>query len=412
MNKKILVLAESLRINETSSGIVSSTFIKSLQDLGHKVTVIYPHEMNYEVTWLDGCKLIKLIKHDVKPQLINKIPKVRALPSYFRFSFSTEFKSLVNSWSDAVIRETTNDDYDAIFVLGSGTSFSPHFAIPYFKKTVELPVFAYIHDPFPIHIYPKPYKRTVTLLTWMQAQRFKKVLSFCSGVLFPSKKLLEWMSGFYPIIPEKCYVVPHLSVQLSNLPSLQDDNKIQLDSKSINIIHAGTLLGPRNPKFLLNAVNRLFFEHPELTKDVKLTFIGKLAREHKSLAAISSKNVSLFDRRVSYKKSLELISQADAILVIEAISDYSPFMPGKLADIFLKNKPIIVLGPKNSEVMRIIGDTRYYAPLDDEDMIHNVLKNFIQDKKANNAENKSSTCKLYTSNYGLAKLKEIIDSQV
>ena len=53
---KILVLAESLRINETSSGIVSSTFLQALAD-ENNVTCLYTKSFGYDVTWLQNLTL-------------------------------------------------------------------------------------------------------------------------------------------------------------------------------------------------------------------------------------------------------------------------------------------------------------------------------------------------------------------
>lgn len=405
--KKILVLAESLRINETSSGIVSSTLIQKIRSLGFSVTVIYPKSFEYEVTWLDEFRLLPFeIKKPAKG-FLQKVPKLRALPVYLNRGFSAQFQLLVNSWKEQIVIECEKNQYDFILVLGSGSEFSPHFAIGEFD--IKIPFYVNIHDPFPLHNYPNPYKKKKTLLSWFLEVRFRKVLKKSKGVIFPSEKLKDHMATIFPEISGKSYVIPHVSQNLDSLPSNEFDHEVNLDTNYLNIIHAGSLLGPRNPIHLLNAIYQLERTEPELVKNVKFIFIGKLAREHKALTSQSGL-VDIIDKRVSYKKSLELIEKSNGVLVIEAISDFSPFMPGKLADIFLKAKPIIPVCPKNSEVMRILGDTRYHAELDNENEIMKSLKNFITDVKAESVENKSVDCLPYTSIEVGVTLKKIFHS--
>jgi glycosyltransferase involved in cell wall biosynthesis len=394
MKKKILVLAESLKINETSSGIVSSTLIAKLIYLGYEITVIYPKKFDYPITWLNGCELIEFEVGSISRKWYDGIPKFRALPVYFNFGYSREFKLLINEWKKEIQKVIKNKKFDVILVLGSGSEFSPHFAIS--ELAIFTPFYVNIHDPFPFHNYPYPYQKKKTLLSLLIEFRFKKVLKKSKGVIFPSQKLREHMSSIFPEIKGKSHIIPHVSHNLINLPDGESDSDVNLNAAFINLLHAGSLLGPRNPTYLLNAIYNLELTEPNLIKNVRFVFIGKLAKEHKNLV-LKSKCVEIIDKRVSYKKSLSLIEQANGVFVIEAISDFSPFMPGKLADIFLKQKPIIPFCPINSEVLSILGETSYHALLNDEEMITEVLKKFLNDLKEGNIENKSLQYLTYTS---------------
>jgi hypothetical protein len=73
---------------------------------------------------------------------------------------------------------------------------------------------------------------------------------------------------------------------------------------------------------------------------------------------------------VSYKRSLKLTVDANVSLIIEADSDISPFMPGKLADLIFLEKPILALTPKNSETLRILGHNYpFTSRVNDEEQI-------------------------------------------
>ncbi len=155
--KKILVLVESLRINTTSSGIVSSTFLAMLLEAGYKITVITQNNFDYPITWLNNS--IKIIKFDIPPtskNIFDRIPKLRAIPVYIN-GFSKEFRTLIEQWKIVIEKELKNSSYDAIYALASGSEFATHFALSEMK--LKIPFYVNIHDPFPWHLYPLPYKK-------------------------------------------------------------------------------------------------------------------------------------------------------------------------------------------------------------------------------------------------------------
>lgn len=376
--KKVLILAESLRINGTSSGIVSSTFIKMLVKGGYQLKVITPNNFEYPVTWLDDVEVIKFKIPEVKKSIIDRIPKIRAIYSYF-VGYDKEFKCLIDSWKCLIADEVKNNHYDYILVLGSGSEFSPHIALS--QLDINIPWIANFHDPFPWHVYPEPYRKKRNLIGFHLEVKTKKIIEKAWKVSFPSLYLMEHMSRFYPEIAKKYIIIPHIGTNLDDLPAIDSDNDLNLDLSKINIVHAGSLLGPRNPKFLIEAIIDLQQNGLIDPEKVNFTFIGKIARElTDTCKKLKMNNVLFFNGRVSYKRSIEIINQSDALLVIEAISDFSPFLPGKVADIAFAGKPIIALSPNRSEVKRILGSNfPYHAHLDSITEIKDVLKTFIND---------------------------------
>lgn len=387
--KKILVVCESLRINGTSSGIVSSTFIKFLHESGHHITVITQNNFDYPITWLPEGVIVK--KFDIpvfKKSLIDYIPKIKAIPAYLT-GFSKAFRNTINHYKKKIEFELSLQKYDAIYALGSGSAFAPHFALA--EMELDIPFYVNIHDPFPMHVYPEPYKKPKTWINAILQKKFAVVLKAAKGISFPSQLLLEDMSETFPIIKEKGFIIPHIGTLLTSLPTEDGDDDLQLNASKINILHAGTLLGPRNPAYLLKAIGELNVECPELMEQVVFTFVGKV---NKALTEVvnSSKisNVTFLTSRFSYQKSLDLINQAQALLVIEAIATFSPFLPGKIADIAYAGKPIISLSPKNSEVRRLLGSSYpYQTELDNVKEMKQILLQFISDCKSNTVNEKA-----------------------
>ena len=381
--KNILVVVESMRINGTSSGIVSATFIQLLHQAGYSVKVITPNDFDYPVTWLPKDVICRKFDFPVsKKNFLESIPKLRALPAYLT-GFSMSIRKLIEHYKKEIQLELDANNFDLIYALGTGSSFAPHFALAEMK--LNIPYFLNIHDPFPMHIYPEPYRKKKNLINSKLEDKFNKTLNKATAISFPSKLLMEDMATTFQVISKKGFVVPHIGVELSNLPNENKDSSVALTPSKINIVHAGTLLGPRNPKYLLQAIIELNKENPNELEKLAFHFFGKISKDLETVvnqATIS--NVHFHVDRFSYKKSLEIIAQAQGLLVIEAISSFSPFLPGKIADIAYAEKPIISLSPKISEVRRILGNAYpYQTELDDVVKIKNVLLQFIADFKNN-----------------------------
>ena len=377
--KNILVITEALGVNGTSAGIVSSTFIQFLHESGYKVTVIARTNFEGEAKWLSDEIVVK--KHDlefVKKSFLDKIPKVKAIPIYLT-GFTNSYRYNKELYKKIITNELATQKYDFIYALAAGDSFVPHFALAEMK--LAIPFFVNIHDPYPKHVYPEPYKSPKNRINAILEKKFNKVLEKAKGISFPSQYLMEDMSKTFPVITSKGFVIPHIGTSLPHLTTDADDSLVNLDLSKINILHAGTLLGPRNPKFLLKAIAALNDEHPGFLEKVTFTFVGAVNKSLNEMIAKSTlQNVRFITTRLSYQKSLDLISESDASFVIEAVAKFSPFLPGKVADIVYAEKPIIDLSPKNSEVRRLLGASYpYQSELDDVEAIKHVLYSFYTD---------------------------------
>lgn len=369
---KLLILAESLRINETSSGIVSSTFIQALSNAGHDITCFYPKTFEYPVSWLEGVRLLEFNYLPQKKRFIDRIPKIRALPTYIQ-GYSLDFKDKILQWRQLISAHLNEVQYDAIVVLGSGSEFIPHFAMQAIRTSI--PCVYNFHDPFPWHVYPEPYKKPVSIPSLILQQRVQRIIDRASLVSFPSEYLKQHMCRIFKNLVQKSLVLPHVGIRLENLPVSAEDSLLGLDKGKFNVLHAGSLLGPRNPRALIHAFIRFLQDDEAHQATSTLTIVGKIARENKDIMRLAEANIRIIDDRVSYHRSLELMQEASVLLIIEAKADFSPFLPGKFSDYIVAQKSILALTPRRSEVIRLLGDDYpYWAILDDEDGIYSHIK--------------------------------------
>lgn len=387
---KILILVESLEVNRTSSGIVSSNFINALSK-DNEIDILHTEKAYENFLWLKNigiCRCVDFSGQSRVEKFINLFPKIRALPTYFT-GYHMGFNRLVKDWQHTIRKLLDEYQYNIIIVLGTGSSFAPHFAMA--EMNIDVPWIANIHDPYPMSHYPEPYQKKDTIFYKPQTKRINNVFHKATWVTFPSLRLLEWMSQYHLQLKSKSFVLPHPEVSLVGLPEAPEDQNVFLEKGKFNLLHAGSLLGPRDPKYLIKAYLRFIEEDSERKEKSVLNIIGKAAREHtgfeKEYEAVAN-NVNIMITRVSYKHSLKLLKQADVLILLEAIAKDSPFMPGKLADYISVNKPIMALTPKTSETSRLLGSSYpYITQTDNEDGIYMILVKLWEKWKSENLGN-------------------------
>jgi len=263
-----------------------------------------------------------------------------------------------------------------VLTLSKGASFRPHHAL------LDLPELhakwmAYIHDPYPFHHYPEPY-------TWSEPGYKQKVNFFievsekCRWAAFPSLLLAEWMQQPFPQFKEKATIIPHQIIKD------ELDNNLELpeyfDAGKFNVIHAGTLLPERDPLPLITAFEQFIFKHFEAKENARLILIGNfsnkfqfLQEKQKNVPQIFCANYLAFD---IVKKMQDL---ASVNIILESVAGLSPFLPGKFPHCVAANKPILHLGPKKSEVGRLLGsDYVYCAEADNEEKISIKLEELFK----------------------------------
>jgi hypothetical protein len=152
--------------------------------------------------------------------------------------------------------------------------------------------------------------------------------------------------------------------------------KIILDSK-FSLSHIGSLLSKRNPEVLWRVLSDLVKENKDFSLDFQLNFIGLVSDD--VLYSINKYSLSKYINNVGYishKEAIKNQKKSQILLLIEIDSeDTRCIIPGKLFEYMVSNRPIIALGPKSSDVEKIIKETNtgHYFNYDD----YNSLKTLI-----------------------------------
>lgn len=376
--KKILVIVESIDVNDSSASKGRIALIRNLSKIGYELKVLHYTRKKIEIEEID-CEEIKEQKFNVY-YLFSRV--FRLLRRYFKLNFNIFFEKLLGfsftyfndviSIKNSIKKNIERNKYDLVLTLSKASSFRVHYAVLN-SPNLHSKWIAYIHDPYPHHFYPEPY-------SWFEVGYKQKELFFqnvsekAKHSIFPSKLLMEWMGGYFPNFLKTGVVVPHQNYNVNTinikLPDFFDKNKF-------NILHAGNLMKPRNPIGLINGFNKFLENNKSAKKNSRLIFIGNMNYHIEAMKKLNeiNKEIVIIPESLIFEEVHEMQNNACVNVILEAKSKISPFLPGKFPHCVAANKPIIILGPNKSELNRLLTkDYPYSAEIDDEIRISQIIE--------------------------------------
>jgi hypothetical protein len=362
--KKLFIVVESIDINKSSGAKGRFALIQNLTLLGYKVKVLHYSRKDIE---LEGAELVEI--EEKKFSLFYFLSRFqRVVSRWLKINFSEVLENLFGhsftffndckSIESCIIKHYNNEDL--IITLSHGASFRSHYAL------LKLPNLhskwlAYIHDPYPFHYYPRPYN-------WVEkGYRFKEtffrqVSEKAKYSAFPSNLLKEWMGSYFPNFLNSALIIPHQISERTNEYNLVFNSGVSFfDYTKFNLLHAGNLMKPRNPRGLIAGFKLFLKKHPEATKDSNLLFIGPASYHKIYLMKQLSENIYWSKGGVSFQEVIYLQTNASVNVILESNSEISPFLPGKFPHCVMANKPILHLGPYYSETRNLLGKDYNYT---------------------------------------------------
>ena len=356
---KILVISESINVEDSSGSKVNVALISNLQKAGFQLKVLhYTHKEiqleGIECVWLKENKFsvnyllsraVRVFQRHTKIYINTYLEKVFG----FSFTHTNDTHSIKRG-----IQKHLDFNPDLVLTLSKGSSFRPHRAL------LQLPELhpkwmAYIHDPYPFHMYPRPYN-------WVEKSYEVKeafvlaITQKSAHLAFPSLLLKEWMESYFPDVAHKSVIIPHqikTETQTAPLPDFFIRNEFSL-------LHAGNLLKQRNPVFLIEGFLRFLDNHPSAKSEAKLYLIGNHSYHEPVLRPYFNHPNIIIKDYLEYKVVQTLEKEVPVNIILEAVSEISPFLPGKFPNCVVANKPILILGPYYSEVKRLLGNQYSY----------------------------------------------------
>jgi glycosyltransferase involved in cell wall biosynthesis len=147
----------------------------------------------------------------------------------------------------------------------------------------------------------------------------------------------------------------------------------------LHLVYTGRFYdGIRTPESLLRALATLACRR-SLENELRLTLVGTpLGSQQRLARGLQLDHVVEFTGRLSFAESARIAAGADVLLLIDAPSDESLFLPSKLVDYLPMRKPILALTPVNgasADLMRSLGYP--VVPPDDEPAIVEAIESLI-----------------------------------
>ena len=136
-------------------------------------------------------------------------------------------------------------------------------------------------------------------------------------------------------------------------------NPEQLD-REFSFIHVGSMNKDRNPVAFWEAVKNALQQMPEIKRDLKIKLVGPVdfsVRE--SVKEMGLSDVTEFIEYVPHTQAVQLQQKAQVVLLVINNSPNSrTIIPGKLYEYLGSGRPLLVIGPKESDSAKVIGMTK------------------------------------------------------
>ncbi|QZK89888.1 glycosyltransferase family 4 protein [Flavobacterium sp. CHNK8] len=237
------------------------------------------------------------------------------------------------------------NDIDTI--ITSGPPHSLHLIGLELKQKLNLKWFADFRDPWTTIGYHKSFR-----LSSFAAKKHKalehQVLNAADTVIVTSKTT---KTEFQAITNKPISVI-------TNGYDTEQIEKQVLDSK-FSMAHIGSFLSERNPKMLWEVLLELLEEIPSFKLNLEIKLIGAVSQE--VLETISQFGLNSYLNNLGYVSHAEAIAhqrRSQVLLLIEINSeDTKSIIPGKLFEYMVSNRPIIAIGPQDSDFAEIITNT-------------------------------------------------------
>ncbi|ETZ04404.1 glycosyltransferase [Holospora undulata] len=265
------------------------------------------------------------------------------------------------------------DDSSPDVIITFGHPMSTHIAgLKLKRKFPHIKWLAHFSDPWVDNIFNDYNAWT----KWINKYYQDSVLKSADRLIFTSQETIDLVTKYYSEeVRKKSICLPHIFNQA--LYFHQSDHT----NEKIILRYIGNFYGNRQPDSFLKALKLLSHEQ---RAQLRVEFIGSEAKSIKDIISFFKLEDTVFTYpAVSYIKSLELMHSADILLIIDAPTEKSPFLPSKLIDYIGANKPIFGITPPGTsqklieEMGFLVADSRDVSDIPNKlmQMIEEFSKN-------------------------------------
>lgn len=232
-------------------------------------------------------------------------------------------------------------------VITTGPPHSLHLIGLQLKKELPIHWITDFRDPWTTIGYHKQLK----LSNWASKKHKKlekEVLNKCDKIIVTSENTKKE----FEVISSRPIEV------ITNGYDLENVVKKELDAK-FSLAHIGSFLSERNPQILWQSLAELIGENQIFAEVFQLKLIGAVSTE--VLESIEKYNLASFVNHIGYVPhdiALQEQRSSQILLLVEIDSEETKcIIPGKLFEYMVSERPILAIGPIDTDFEKIIKET-------------------------------------------------------
>jgi hypothetical protein len=242
------------------------------------------------------------------------------------------------------------------------------------KREFGIPWMVRFPDPSPWCLYPAPYGpgRPVTVRDRYIVRRVRSVLKNADALIAPSARMATYLNEVYDgAFGQRQVILPHVG--------WSRPTNVQGARPPVRILHSGIMMHERESDRIATMLHLALQRVRALGLDVRFTFTGYVSGE-KSLPHRMREFEQYIDwvLPVGYEESLAQMSGATGLLLLEAVMREGIYLPSKVADYAVSNKPVLMFSPEAGTVADLVGGRAHPGFLtQDPDLASNRLVEFL-----------------------------------
>jgi len=266
-------------------------------------------------------------------------------------------------------------------IITSGPPHSLHLIGLELKQKMNLKWLADFRDPWTTIGYHKSL-RLSQYAAKKHKQLERQVLNTADTIIVTSKTT---KTEFQALTTKPIEVI-------TNGFDVEKVDKQTLDTK-FSLAHIGSFLSERNPKILWESLVELCTEIPDFKSHLEIKLIGAISQE--VLETIEQFGLNLYLNNLGYVSHAEAVAhqrKSQVLLLIEINSEETKsILPGKLFEYMVSERPIVAIGPKDSDFAEIITNTNtgvffeYSEKAKLKQTIHEYYNQFLEAKLQSHA---------------------------
>lgn len=232
-------------------------------------------------------------------------------------------------------------------IITTGPPHSLHLIGMKLKKEIKVKWIADFRDPWTSIGYHEKMK--LLGVSRKKHQKLEKeVLGQADQILVTSSVTKEEFQGLTDV-PVKVITNGY---DIEKIPAVKPD-------KAFTISHIGSLLSGRNPQQLWQALGELVREDDEFSQHFKLKIVGAVGQA--VISSIKEQGLEPYlqvEGYISHNEALVMQRQSQVLLLIEIDHEQTrAIIPGKLFEYMVSGRPILAVGPADSDPEKIIQAT-------------------------------------------------------